>query len=113
MKDLGSKGCVIRIDQSGSIFKLSANEVPLFFTHAGESSCQMVNIHRDWIKPLMTWIAGSFWADVQMEDFRKRLVEMERSVLSKMTLSFSDVEFRQPLIDLASRVKGKIHVDIS
>lgn len=110
-KGLGAKGCELRIGNI-RLPLITANDVSLFFNHAGEGTCRMVNIHREWIAPLMNWIDKSFWDDMEMREFHQRLIEMERSVLSKMTLTISNDELRKPLIDLANRVKGMIHVTL-
>lgn len=114
-KTLGSDGCEIQIGGGKSSFKISANDVALYFAHVGkaEREYRMVNINTAWISPLMSWINGTFWADVDMEPFYNSLIEMDRSILNKMTLSISADEFRKPMIELAKRVKGMVHVNLS
>jgi hypothetical protein len=113
-KTLGARGCEIRIGTSIKPFMISANDVELYFERKGktEREYQMVNINTDWISPLMSWIDGTFWTEVDMASFYLTIIEMERSILNKMTLSINGDEFRKPMIELAKRVKGMVHVNL-
>lgn len=113
-KELGARGCMIRFEKAGVDLRVVPDEVSLYFTHTDspERAYLMVNINTKWIAPLMGWIDGSFWADVGMEEFRNRLVELERSILEKMTLALSEEDFRKPMLMLAAKVRAILHVNL-
>ena len=112
--ELGARGCTIRCEKAALALRVTPDEVALYFKHEGrpEREYLLVNVNTAWIAPLMAWIDGSFWRDVGMEAFSSSLVELERSILEKMSLTLGEEEFRQPLMALAAKVKELVHVDL-
>ncbi len=111
MRELGARGFEISCDKAAFAARVKPDEVSQYFSFE-KTEYVMANINTAWIARFMAWIDGSFWADVGMETFHNSLIELERSILEKMTLAIEEEEFRKPLIELAAKVKEMVHVNL-